>query len=74
MSKFVTKYAEFRGLSKNYSQCNFNDIAGYDSTLEPFIVEACEYGLLKGSGNTYNPTGNVTEAQGITVTIRSLIG
>lgn len=74
MSKFVTKYAEFRGLSKNYDQCNFNDIAGYDSTLEPFIIEACEYGLLKGSGNTYNPTGSVTESQAITVTVRSLIG
>ncbi len=74
MSKFVTKYAEVQGLTKNYTQCNFNDIAGYDPTLEPTIIEACEYGLLKGSGNTYNPNGNVTEAQAITVVIRSLWG
>lgn len=72
MSKFVTKYAEFRWLQKNYNQCNFNDIGWYDSTLEPFILEACQYGLLKGSGNSFNPTGNVTEAQAITVVIRSL--
>ena len=74
MSKFVTKYAEYKNLTKNYTQCNFNDIAGYDPTLEPTIIEACEYGLLKGSGNTYNPNGNVTEAQAITVVVRSLWG
>lgn len=48
-SKFVTKYAEYKQLAKNYNQCAFSDIEGYDYTLVPTIKEACEYGLMKGS-------------------------
>lgn len=71
-SKFVTNYAQFKGLSKNYNQCTFSDIEGYDYTLIPTIKEACEYGLMKGSNGVYNPNGNITEAQAITVVVRTL--
>lgn len=71
-SKFVTKYAEVEWLIKNYNQCAFSDIDGYDYTLVPTIKEACEYGLMKWSNGVYNPNGNITEAQAITVVVRSL--
>lgn len=71
-AKFVNQYAQLEGLTKSYTQCNFSDIAGYDYTLVPHIAEACAYGLLKGSNGTFNPNGNITEAQAITVVIRSL--
>jgi len=73
-AKFVNQYAQLEWLTKNYTQCNFWDIAGYDYTLVPHIAEACAYGLLKGSNGTFNPNGNITEAQAITVVIRSLYG
>lgn len=71
-AKFVDSYAKVEGLTKNYNQCAFSDIEGYDYTLIPHIKEACEYWLLKGSNGRYNPNGNITEAQAITVVVRTL--
>ncbi len=73
-AKFVNQYAQLEGLVKNYTQCQFSDIEGYDYTLVPHIAEACAYGLLKGSNGRYMPNDNITEAQAITVVIRSLYG
>ena len=49
ISKFFTKFAEVQGLekSKSSAECQFNDVDGYDYTLVPNIIEACEYGLVK---------------------------
>ncbi len=71
-AKFVNSYAKVEWLTKNYNQCAFGDIEGYDYTLIPHIKEACEYGLLKWSNGMYNPNGNITEAQAITVVVRTL--
>jgi len=73
-AKFVNQYAQIEGLQKTYTQCQFSDIEGYDYTLVPHIAEACAYGLLKGSNGRYMPNGPITEAQAITVIIRSLYG
>lgn len=71
-SKFVNQYAQLEGLTKSYTQCQFSDISGYDYTLVPHIAEACAYGLLKWSNGRFMPNGLITEAQAITVVIRSL--
>ncbi len=74
ISKFITQYAKLMWFEKNYTQCDFTDISNYDYTLVPFIKEACSFGLIKGSGTNFMPEGTLTEAQAITIVVRSLIG
>lgn len=73
-AKFVAEYAELQSLPKNYTQCDFSDIAGYDSTLTPHIKQACFYGLMKWSNGRYRPNWLITEAEAITVVMRSVYG
>ncbi len=70
-AKFVSKYAEVIGLSKTYSICDFNDISEYDSTLVPHITESCKYGLLKWSNGSFKPLNTITEAEAMTLIVRS---
>jgi hypothetical protein len=74
ITKFFVGYAKLKNLSKTDQNCNFSDIAGYDSTLTPFIAEACAYGLMKGSNGVFRPNANLTEAEAITVIARTLMG
>jgi len=32
---------------KTSAECQFKDLDGYDATLVPTIIAACEYGLVK---------------------------
>lgn len=73
-AKFVDEYASLQNLPKDYAKCNFTDIDGYDSTLTPHIKQACFYGLLKGSNGKYRPNAGITEAEAITVVMRSVYG
>ena len=73
-AKFVNQYGQFMKLDKTYTACDFADIAWYDYTLIPHIGQACAYGLLKGSQGNFMPNNNMTEAQGITIAMRSLYG
>ncbi len=73
-AKFVNQYAQLEGLSKSYTQCQFSDIEWYDYTLIPHIAEACAYGLIKWSQGRYMPNNLITEAQAITIIVRSLYG
>jgi len=72
-SKFVDSAAQVMALTKNYNQCTFNDIQGYDFTLIPHIWEACAYGLLKWSQGNFMPNNTLTEAQAITIVMRSVM-
>lgn len=74
ITKFFVGYAKLKNLSKASTSCTFSDIAGYDSSLTPFITEACEYGLMKGSNGVFRPNANLTEAEAITVISRTLMG
>lgn len=76
ISKFFAKFAEVKELekTKSASECQFNDVDGYDHTLVPTIVEACQYGLVKGSNGSYFPNKSLTEAEALTVVVRSLLG
>jgi len=49
IAKFFTKFAVllWKEKVKTTAECQFNDIDGYDYTLVPNIIEACEYGLMK---------------------------
>ncbi len=71
-AKFVNSYAQLIWAVKNYNQCAFSDIEWYDYTLVPHILEACQYGLLKGSQWRFMPNNGITEAQAITVVMRTL--
>jgi hypothetical protein len=74
IAKFFVQYAKFKNLTKSSNNCAFNDIDGYDSTLVPFITEACEYGLMKGSQGNFRPNANLTEAEAVTVIARTMFG
>lgn len=76
IAKFFAQFAELQGISKIKSaeECQFADIAGYDSTLVPHIIAACEYGLVKWSQGNYYPNKSLTEAEALTVVIRSIMG
>ncbi len=73
-AKFVAQYARLAVLPKDYLQCEFNDIQWYDSTLTPHIKQACYYGLMKWSNGQYRPEWLITEAEAITVVMRSVYG
>ena len=73
-AKFVAQFARLQVLDKTYTECDFSDIDGYDSTLTPHIKQACLYGLMKWSNGEYRPNGKITEAEAITVVMRSIYG
>ena len=73
-AKFVVNYAHVIGIEKTRDTCNFSDTQTYDISLRPFTVEACEYGLFKGSNGRFAPSNKITEAQALAVIIRSLYG
>ena len=76
MAKFFNEFAELVGKEKSRpsSECQFGDIDGYDYTLVPQILEACERSLVKGSQGNYMPNRNMTEAEALTVVIRTILG
>lgn len=76
ISKFFAKFAASQGMKKikSVAECSFKDIEGYDSTLVPNIIEACEYGLVKWSQGNYYPNKSLTEAEALTVVIRAIVG
>ena len=52
--------------------CNFNDLNTADSTLDEYIVLACQQGLVKGSNNMFMPKNTMTKVELITVLVRAL--
>lgn len=74
IAKFFVQYAKLKNLTKVNTNCSFWDIANYDSTLQPFIIEACNYGLMKWSQWNFRPNVNLTEAEAVTVIARTLFG
>lgn len=73
-AKFVTEYANSIGLETVWWRCTFSDIATYDSTLQSYIPQACNLGLLKWSKGKFMPSETITEAQAITMVVRSIYG
>lgn len=69
-AKFIATYGAMISLPQTYSNCAFNDVAGYDDTLTPFIQEACALGLLKGGSNMFWPSFTITQAQAIVMIVR----
>lgn len=48
ITKFFVQYAQLLNLERNETKaCAFTDIADYDQTLTPFIIQACQYSLMK---------------------------
>jgi len=73
-AKFFAQFARLQILDRTFTECDFTDIEWYDSTLTPHIKQACLFGLMKGSNGTYRPEGKITEAEAITVVMRSIYG
>jgi hypothetical protein len=49
-AKFTTQYMESQNIeATSDSNCQFDDVENYDSTLRPYITTSCGYGLFKGS-------------------------
>lgn len=73
-AKFFTEFGKIIWLNKWSENCAFTDISNADYSLIPFIVEACQYNLLKWSQQEFRPFDNITKAEALTVVIRSLQG
>ena len=59
--------------SKTYTPGMFADVdenQWYGYTQQKVIANAYEYGLMQGSGSTFNPTGNMTLAEAVTIAAR----
>jgi len=79
----VTVYADWAGILEaeiasfkvfqkvnTYTQGQFSDV-GESAWYSGVVAKAYEYGLMKGSGaNTFNPTGNMTVAEAVTIAAR----
>lgn len=76
VSKLFSNYAALQGLTmtKSAEDCAFNDTTTYDETLQPTIIDACRYGLVKGHNGNYYPNNSMTEAEALTVIVRSILG
>lgn len=76
VAKFLNQYATTLELEKTVplSQCQFSDIETYDITLIPHIIQACEYGLIKWFEWQYFPEKLITQAEALTIVIRSILG
>ncbi len=73
-AKFATNYGDVIQLAWSYSTCDFDDIWGYDETLFAHIAEACKLWLLKWSNRKFYPNNNITEAEALTMLMRSIHG
>ena len=51
--------------------CDFSDLPA-DTSLDEYVVLACQMGLVKGSAGKYNPTANVTKAAVLSVMMRGI--
>jgi len=59
--------------AKTYKPAQFTDVnenAWYGYSDQKVIANAFEYGLMQGSGSTFNPIGNMTIAEAVTIAAR----
>jgi hypothetical protein len=54
--------------------CDFYDIAKADSTLRNSIISACRLGLFKWYQGNFDPKEKLSNAQAITVLMRTMVG
>lgn len=75
-AKMFTIASDFVGTKKeeNTSICNFSDKHLAWSDLQDLLITSCEKGLFQWSNGKFNPTGNITNAQAVTVAGRMLYG
>ena len=74
-AKFVTQYADAAWIEKQlWANCTFTDINNYDSSLRPFISQACQFELLRWFKNKFMPYDYITQAQALAIVIRSING
>ena len=73
-SKMIVAYLNTLGFQSDYTwACRFNDIDTYDSTLRPYIIQACERWVLTGSQGLFYPNAQLTEAQALTLLTRIFV-
>ncbi len=53
------------------TSCNFSDLPA-DTSLDEYVVLACQMGLVKGSQGKYSPTANITKAAVISIMMRGI--
>lgn len=74
-AKFYVQYAQQVDLeSWETTSCSFDDIAAYDTTLTADIMASCKLWLFKWYQWGFHPRDNITYAQALAVTIRSIDG
>ena len=71
-SKFFVAFAkkEFGMKADTTKVCNFSDINKANSVFVPYIIEACQMGILHGANGKFMPKATLTKLQFLTVLAR----
>lgn len=56
------------------NECTFKDITDADTSLMPYIQQACKLGVMNGSNGYFNPKGTINKSQFIAAVIRLFEG
>lgn len=62
LSQFFTTYV-LNPQRIDISSCQFGDTANADPTLKPFILDACQFSIFKGSQGMFAPSRTLTKAE-----------
>lgn len=62
LSQFFTTYVE-NPQRMDISECQFGDTANSDPTLKPYILDACQFGIFRGSFGEFAPSRTITKAE-----------
>ena len=71
-AKFFVNFAKkfFNKQADTTKVCTFEDINQAQAWAVPYIIEACQMGLLKGSNGNFLPSQELTKLQFLTVLAR----
>ncbi len=62
LAQFFTTYVD-NPPRADISNCQFNDTANSDPTLKPYILDACQFSIFKGSAGSFAPSRTITKAE-----------
>lgn len=62
LTQFFTTYVE-NPPRVDISNCQFWDTTNADPTLKPFILDACQFSIFKGSNGQFSPSRTLTKAE-----------
>lgn len=57
----------------NTTACSFTD-SGFDATLKPYVMQACEYGIMVWKDGVFRPNDEISRSEFTTALVRMISG